>query len=63
MDAKTKLELIKEALHDCRDGKFSDLSFVIIIGTIVDPPKITADDITWALEKLNSLNKTTETPV
>ena len=48
MDAEAKLELIKEALRDCRDGKFSDLSFVIIVGMLVDPCEITPDDIAWA---------------
>ena len=52
MNAETKLELIKEALHDCGDGKLSELSFVIIVGILVDPCKITADDIAWARQAL-----------
>ena len=52
MNAETKLELIKEALHDCGDGKLSELSFVIIVGMLVDPVEITADDIAWARQAL-----------
>ena len=52
MSAETKLELIKEALRDCKDGKLSELSFVIIVGILIDPGEITADDIAWGRQAL-----------
>ena len=50
MNAEAKLKLIKKALHDCTEGRLSDLSFVVIVGMLVDPVEITPDDIAWAHE-------------
>lgn len=53
---KKKLILIKQALDDLQAGVLSEFSFAIVVGMVVNPAKITTEDIKWAQEALKKRN-------
>ena len=45
---KRKLELVKEAIKDCRRGKLNEFSAMIAISLIVDPKEPSKECSEWA---------------
>ncbi len=42
-----KIDLLKEALSDWKEKKMSDHSFCVVVKEILEPSKVTNEDIEW----------------
>ena len=44
----SQLDVIKELLQDFKDNKITVISFVIAVDMLLNPRKITEEDVRWA---------------